>query len=334
MKKVLLAGNGFTSNLIKEYSNVQMMAKIKDSNFELFNVINRKFDLFRCLVISKDEEKDNKERIINCIKENNLWAEKPAEEIYEVYFENYGLKYELVKADLSGIEMLLKVTKLFKMTIEKELKQIANEIYFNDGNNGINSIKEGINIDKLNEFINSFNQVYTTNFDFLLDNVYKDEVFHLHGGFDYTKIKEQCGAIDIIRGAYKGKDENFEILEEPFLAWGIVGDEKLKSTKGGMTFPMSFPFRFPLSAIDIYFDKLEKSEIEEIHIWGYSGQNDKHINDKIKSNPNIKRIYYYCNPKTELHDEKYHKHIDSLFMTDGKTVALKSWEIIWKAAGV
>lgn len=49
-----------------------------------------------------------------------------------------------------------------------------------------------------------------------------------------------------------------------------------------------------------YLSYLKDKEINELHIFGYSGMNDSHINNAIKFNKSIHEIIYYCNPNTEL----------------------------------
>lgn len=324
MKQALLVGNGMTSKLIYNYNDNEMMAKLDKMNPNLINAIDEKFNEFRESFKSDD---DYKESIIELIKRTPLFAHTPAAQIYQKYFEDYGLKYALGLERLSGIETLLKVVKLFKMSIQGDLIEMANTICYNDGFNGFDAIGIDVNRDIFANFINSFNCVFTTNYDYVLDDVYNNEVFHLHGGFNFTKTRDKCGAIDITR------DKSIRKSEKPFLAWGIDGDEKSNSIKGGITFPITFPMHFGNSVINEYFSDLSTGQYEEIHIWGYSGQNDKHINDAIKQNNHIKTIYYYCNPD-KFDSGQYKQQIANLFVSEGKNLILKPWNTIWAKAGI
>lgn len=213
------------------------------------------------------------------------------------------------------------------MPIQNELIQIANDICFNNGHNGFDAVEIDIQRDVFTNFINSFTYVFTTNYDYLLDDVLNNEVFHLHGGFNFTETHHECGAIDITR------DKNVRKVDNPFLAWGINGDEKLKSIQGGITYPITYPKRYGTSIIDDYFKILSNGQFKEIHIWGYSGENDSHINDNIKKNAHIEMIYFYCNPN-EINNNQYRQHIADLFKSQDKNLILKPWNIIWTKAGI
>lgn len=187
MEKALLVGNGVTSQLIHDYNDNEMMAKLEKTAPDLVYTINDKFNAFREVCKGDDHDKD---RIIEVIKKIPLSEYLSATEIYQTYFENYGLKYELSKKYLSGIETLLKVAKLFDMLIQTELIEIANVIYFNEGRNGWDAVEANIKKEVFSEFINSFEYIFTTNYDYLLDDIYKKEVFHLHGGYNYIRQKK------------------------------------------------------------------------------------------------------------------------------------------------
>lgn len=324
MKQALLVGNGVTSQLIHNYQDNEMMAKLDKINPQLINTINEKFNIFR--KVYKNDDSD-KERIIELIKSIPLFAHTSAAQIYQKYFEDYGLKYALGLKRLSGIETLLKVVKLFEMAIQADLIEVANTICFNNGLNGFDAVEIDIQRDVFTNFINSFSCVFTTNYDYLLDDIYDNEVFHLHGGFNYIKTRDKCGAINITR------DKSVRKVDKPFLAWGIDGYEKLNSTKGGITFPITFPMYFGNSVINEYFIALSTGQYEAIHIWGYSGQNDKHINDNIKKNQHIKTIYYYCDPD-KVDDRQYKQNVTSLFVSGGKNFSLRPWNTIWARAGI
>lgn len=78
---------------------------------------------------------------------------------------------------------------------------------------------------------------------------------------------------------------------------------------------------------------MKSGEYEEIHIWGFSGQNDKHINDCIKQNPNIKRVFYYCNP-SKVGKTEFRTHVELMFGAIGKELFLEPWDAIWQKAGL
>ena len=327
MKQALLVGNGVTSQLIHAYNDNEMMAKLDAVAPHLISIIDGKFNVFR--EVCKNDDLD-KERIIELIKNTPLFAHTSATQVYQKYFEDCGLKYVLGKERLSGIENLLKVVKLFEMPIQSDLIEMANVICFNEGRNGWDAIEADIQKEAFSGFINSFKYIFTTNYDYLLDDIYQKEVFHLHGGFNYIQQKKECGAVSITRNIQDRKGCN------PFLAWGIDGYDKRNHVQGGIEYPISYPeegLEYGHSVIDDYFYEMEFGQYEEIHIWGFSGQNDKHINDCIKQNPNIKRVYYYCNPVTELNNVDFKTYVESMFCAMEKELYLDSWDSIWQKAG-
>ena len=99
---------------------------------------NDKFNAFR--EVCKGDALD-KDRIIEVIKRIPLSKHLSAAEIYQKYFENYGLKYALSKKCLSGIETLLKVAKLFNMLIQTELIEMANVVYIGTTDDPIDDLR-------------------------------------------------------------------------------------------------------------------------------------------------------------------------------------------------
>lgn len=84
-----------------------------------------------------------------------------------------------------------------------------------------------------------------------------------------------------------------------------------------------------MSLFDQYLATLSSAAIQCIDVFGYSGENDHHINEAIVSNPNIQLIRYYCDPE-EVHSEKTAFEIRERFMppTD-KGLELVSWYEVW-----
>jgi hypothetical protein len=224
-----------------------------------------------------------------------------------------------------SIETLLKVAHLFNysqdVTYDK-IRKVANVIYYNDGKNGISNVTN-INVDLFSEFINEFEFVFTTNFDKILDDVYRKEVFHLHGGFNYKKTINN-NQTNIIKTEYELSPDM------ALLIWGKDYLEKEAQTKSYFRFPTKFPFSF-YSILNNYYRVLEYGEFTEIHIWGYSGENDGHINSKIANNTNIKKIYHYISPEKFFDpDEKASAELEvkSIF-GDSKDIILEPWNKIW-----
>lgn len=352
MKKALLIGNGFTSNLVESYKNEPMMKEFYKRLPEMIERIEEKFNVFRNLDLT-NSDLYNVTKALFCgddlfcgnsvypsddgihIRESiRIWIiEKlkdlgfsEPEKIFKEYFEIYGLIYSINYPKLVGVETYLKVVHMFMEIGDfcKEdysyIKHIANEVYFNTGKHGLDSIDNpNMDVPKLVTVITDFTDVYTTNYDTILDDILKLEErfpYHLHGGFSINHLNKNPN------GRYSPNEAR--------LIWGINAESKLNELRVGFDFNhINFnAFRFGDSQISEYFDYLEEREYEEIHILGFSGENDEHINRRIKNNSNIKRITVYVNPK-KVNDLETQVRNRILFSSDNKIVDLKSWDNFW-----
>lgn len=316
MKRALLVGNGFTSQLIPAYKDINMMTRLRATRNTLYEKLNSLLSPFREL-----PEKDD----LSIIRLLSQYKVDNPEEQYRKFFVEYNLSDELYQPEILSVESLLKVASLFKDSfeecVENEIIKIANQIYFNEGENGILSINEKVTRDKLKKFINSFEFVFTTNFDNVLDDAFDGEVAHLHGGFFYKR--EVLGTSTFIT-------KTTEVQEHPCLVWGINYDRKLAASKGGTAFPISFPLVLGSSILEEHLKQLQRASIGELYIWGYSGQNDAHINCAIDRNTNIQKIVYYTNPH-RVGDISEIERLQSRFSPSNRSrLVVLSWEDVWK----
>lgn len=317
MKRAVLIGNGVTSQLIDDYKDYNMIKKVKDQIGDMYYEIDNLLTPFRNLKI-KDESS-----ICKVLSELNIERHH-----YQRYFVEQNLLEELNNKHICALETLLKVAHLFNHIKKFDydfIKSVANVVYYNCGKNGIDNINaKNFSIEYFTNFINDFDYVFTTNFDSILDDVYKKEVFHLHGGFHYRKFREPNGAIFIT------KDKTKVAIEDAYLIWGRNHREKESQTKGGFSFPISFPFCSGSSILDEYFDELKNDDFEELHIWGYSGLNDNHINQQISANSRIKKIYCYVSPDCIVSEEIFRKMNKLYNPKNNHKIIIKSWEEIWE----
>jgi len=316
LKRAILIGNGVTSQLIEDYRDDNMIKKVKKELGEIFFEIDSLLEPYRELDI-KDEQ-----RICELLEKSRIERHH-----YKRYFLEQSLLDELEYPHISALETLLKVAHLFHHVKDFDynmIKSCANEIYYNDGKNGIfDANKESIDINKFTNFINEFNYVFTTNFDNILDDVYKDEVYHLHVGFYYRKIRRANGEIYIV------KEKTSLAFNEAYLIWGRNSQEKLNQTKAGTSFPMSFPTGSGYSILQKYINELENGSYEELHIWGYSGLNDNHINQSIAKNIHLKRVYCYVSPD-DVDKMSVLQKMQYLYNFEKKhEIIVKSWNDIW-----
>lgn len=351
--KALLIGNGFTLNLIPNYKNDYMMEEIERINPNMINSLNKSFEQFRNLHISNEElvnisvavypndnlypredlipNEDNirpveyvKDEIISKLKKLNF--NNPEYVFYE-YFMKYGLIYSINSSKLNGLETYLKVLHLF-MNIDKytkseydELKNIANQIYYNGGKHGLADIcNNKIDIVKLCDLILGFDDIYTTNYDTILDDILDIESnfpFHLHGGFSIChKNRNPSGRFN---------------PSNAILIWGESAESKFEELNTSLDYSCIDygAFRYGgNSQLGDYFEMLMTREYEEMHILGYSGENDAHINNRIKENPNIQSIIIYTDP-SRLSTQETIVRNRLLFKGENQNIILKPWSEFW-----
>jgi hypothetical protein len=315
-KKAILIGNGVTSQLIDDYKDINMIEKFKAATGNLYYEINSLLDPYRNLP-NKD-----KKSIVELLKKQNIESHH-----YQRYFIQQNLFMELENENIVSLESLMKTAHLFhhiKDFSYAKITLVANKIYYNEGKKDIRSINCLVDKEKFKNYICSFDFVFTTNFDTILDDVYKNEVCHLHGGFNYKKITENS-SISINRVEHELSPE------KAHLVWGRNPEEKSNKSKGGLHFPISFPFSFGSSVLERYLKTLENGDFTELYIWGYSGLNDDHINSKIRNNNYLKRTYVYIDPNLLNCNSTLHEK-ELLFQGNkDSSVYFSSWDTIWNS---
>jgi len=138
---------------------------------------------------------------------------------------------------------------------------------------------------------------------------------HLHGGF-YFQDKYT-------------KTEAILPPHEACLIWGINGDEKSQQMKGGIAFPISYPLEIPQSLFEQYLYIMQTDIIDCIDIFGYSGENDQHINDSFSKNPNIKEIVYFCDPHSVNSETRRFEVKEKFMISNERKLILSSWNNVW-----
>lgn len=349
MNKILLVGNGFTSHLIPAYAHEKIMAKIKEQIPNLYDTANTLFEPFRKQVDSVQYSsvaagysgdmfcggfsiatpitgRPHNIELINHIKnvlQKYGFSNIPT--LVQNFFQAYGLVYETQKDEISNVESFLKIIALFRLIGEftesddEKLTEIVNTIYFNNGQCGQNALTI-LQTDGLKKWLTSYKCIFTTNYDIVLDELLQTEAIkHLHGGFFYSKQERTKRSNTLV---YPG---------EACLIWGISGAEKEKAMEvgGGMSFPFQDSVEFPVSIFVSYLSELQNVEAERVDIFGYSGENDQHINDAIKNNWHINEVHYFCDPRyTTSLTEQFDK--ENLFVAKGRSrLVLESWDTVW-----
>ena len=119
--------------------------------------------------------------------------------------------------------------------------------------------------------------------------------------------------------------------DEAFCRLFYSGEEKEEEMKlgGGFTFPIQFPLESPMTIFQIYLSQLQNANAGRIDIFGYSGENDQHINRAIAQNPSIREIHYYCAP-AKVSDPVEEFEVASRFSIKApQKLMLESWNTIW-----
>ena len=349
MKTALLVGNGLTANLITEYSNEHMMNILKCNAPETYQKADNLFAPFRKTVSParltsvgfgycgddifcgespmaqpitglpfNEELINHKKKVLG-----DIGFSSEVNSAYEEYFQTYGLIFETQNQRISSVESLLKIVSLFQkngLFSDEDIKKItglSNNIYFNNGKNRLADVDSKIH-EPLKTWLNQYSYIYTTNYDCVIDDAceQRKDIMHMHGGFFYKDL-------------YTKSEDVLLAPDEACLIWGISGENKESQMHGGITFPLTFPLIFPESLFDQYIGTLRTSDIYSIDVFGYSGENDQHINSAIISNPSIKIINYYCDPNVK-NSEVLHFDLTNKFkIPSDKKLQLISWDEIW-----
>lgn len=348
MEKILLVGNGFTSQLIPEYKNKVMMPRIRKEVPDIFEKANQLFEPFRKKVDSVQfttvgwgycggggfcglpplnrpiSGRPYNDKLVAYIEmQLEQYGFHEVQSASTDFFQAYGLIYETQHDEISNVESLLKIIALFK-SIEKFteedqncLKRVANRIYYNEGECGRSAIRETTS-ERIREWLTSYKMIFTTNYDTLLDEILQtDEIRHLHGGFLYRS---------------DDRTKRFDTLipvEDAYLIWGISGKEKAEAMKIGGSTSLTH-LSPPLSIFSTYLSQLREVDAERIDIFGYSGENDQHINDVISMNPNIKQIHYFCDPKKVIDSVQKFEVKLRFGIKQPQQLELESWDVIWE----
>lgn len=318
MNTALLIGNGFSSQLIPEYKD-ENIAQCMRGDDNVRAIHTRYCTLFSTFCDCKSE-------VDITMQLDKLGFPNPPE-TYDIYFEKYNLKRYTKKSEILGVETLLKIGQMFSeiclvdVNDNVTIRDFACQYYWNVGLNGINGIKNPkFNREQFEAFLNTYEYVFTTNYDTILDDAYEKEVKHLHGSF----LIEKDGCVR----------DNRDNCPDSLLIWGIDDAEKnqqIDEVSGLHKLNRGFRFNISklnmVSALDGYFRSLCTGDFSRLDIVGYSGENDKHINRELVKNSTLNHINYFCSPD-KIEDKKLERNISKMF--DGKfSIKLVIWKDFW-----
>ncbi len=331
METALLVGNGFTAQIIKEYSNTYMIDQLCKQEKQIFSYADQLFSTFRGdskMLTSTSSFNSNLARKI--IEKLDRLHFRNSSDVFETYFIKYGLIYECNNAKISSVESLLKVISLFQLVdlfLDEDkckIKHTANQLYFNNGNNGLSATPQ-ITQKAIRQFADTYSWIFTTNFDCIFDDACseKNKVMHIHGGF-YFKDRHHTSKIKLSP-------------DEAYLIWGVNGEDKERQLKGGPMLDRNQKVIIDRngrilcvpSVLESYLRKLQTIQVRQLDIFGYSGENDQHINEVISNNRDIGQIRYFCDPNDVYSSEKQEEIIQRFLLPKGVQLTLHSWNEVW-----
>lgn len=369
--KTLLLGNGINIQFGgKAYTNYCIMERIKfkarmggyeelfdntlsgkeiigilDNFVDIANDIrNGKYDAF---VDNKDDkdDKDIKDALIDFQSRYKFEIEKSYQIMLEDWFfilQMFFLKHEDIASNstaaIQGFERLV----LDAIYNEGKIQELFTRIPT-----------------KAKEFFDSYDDIFTLNYDNNIENLIKKQVFHLHGDFSVltesenpetvlgyirTKNKESvvvkgmehcfCNALLNYSGELKYKDatelynmivKSNDFVQKCRLSDSLLADlYKLKETNPLEYQIITTIIEHPELAIgtEYYFDKFN-SISGELHIIGMSPNNDNHIFNLILNNKSIQKVVFYYFSD----DEK--KYIETNYSND--LFVCKSVKDLWSS---
>lgn len=330
MKKAILIGNGFTAHIIDAYSNEKMKERLFNGAEAICSKAEKLFLPF-CEAWNKrrlSETFDTAETQ-NCITEIlEGYGMENAEALYEKYFLQCGLCADVAKGEIGSVESLLKVISLFRIPTffaeesMSQVKNLADKIYYNEGKNDLSAVPISAQ-EPIRRWLSEYQFVFTTNYDCVLDDAYEGEVKHLHGGF-YIKDRHH-------------KSEEKLLPEDAYLVWGIDGEDKKEQTRGGplitkdgkLFIAADRKILIVKSLLETYIEVLRTGFFGELDIFGYSGENDQHINLAISQNPNLKAVCYYCAPNDANDKNKMNEIMRKFKLPKHMELILRPWTEIW-----
>lgn len=305
MDKNLLVGNGINIQFggYDVYSNAAIMNRvINNINAVKYSIltedalsVNNQIELLECMVKVVDQIKAGKFRekaegllmLIEMDRITRTYPEKSS--ITSVCLEDYFLAFEIFNNGYK-VEDGEEKGELYRKIVFTLFHQMFVDGIYNDGK--INNVYKEFG-GGMKKYLNGFNNIFTTNYDYNLENSLNSDgkVIHMHGEFNvlapeynrnskyYNSNKTECEGL-----ASKMVPNMDHIYSDTIMSWSWL------DKYGELIDP----------------DKKEKEHLfklisGQLEIVGLSPANDEHIFLMINSNPNIQSvIYYYYNDEDRI----------------------------------
>ncbi|RQW19887.1 hypothetical protein EH196_07000 [Bacillus sp. C1-1] len=166
--------------------------------------------------------------------------------------------------------------------------------------------KDGISLNSIRNFLNSFDELFTLNFDHIVEQLTKRDVVHIHGEFVINqKEYVYSQSYNLI---YNGKSISFSdiLIGDYFMAKVYLPEiSRLSAIRNPNNKKLISPY-------DKFKNGLNRSEVETVIIFGMSIENDYHIirylmlifHELKVEKPHI--VYSYFNEKEKKEfEERY-----------------------------
>lgn len=199
---------------------------------------------------------------------------------------------------------------------------------------------------KVKRFFNSFDCLFTLNYDNNVESLIKREVFHLHGDYSILAnsenpntvqgyIRTQAGTTIVVKGMehchcnallnYSGRlkykiAKQFEDLLEASKGFSFQYENDSMFVRDLNALKAQKPFEYEMimtkirnpklnMATNYHFSDFEKIQ-GELSIIGMSPNNDGHVFDLISKNKNIEKVLFY------FHSEKERQFIEDTYSAE------------------
>lgn len=201
--------------------------------------------------------------------------------ITSVFLEDYFLAFEIFNNGFKA-EDGEKRSETYRKILFRFLSQMLVDGIYNDG--AINDVYKNFYMG-MNTYLSGFSNIFTTNYDYNLENVLgsADKVCHLHG--EFGKLAPEYDVTSLYHMAHKAecdamisrKIPNMEhIYSDAIMSWSWL------DKYGELIEPNSKTK-----------EELFKSISGQLKIVGLAPTNDEHLFLMINNNPKIKSVVYY-----------------------------------------
>ncbi|MGN0466815.1 MAG: hypothetical protein ACI4F9_10795 [Lachnospiraceae bacterium] len=354
--KTVLIGNGFniqfsggtyTSELILQRMKARARTGVYDTLFEntisgteIISVLDGLVNEANCIIEGEFDEfisdKEEKKAIDDFKDRYKTSLKKPEEIMMEDWFlVTYLHSKKFADDEQTQIRIKVAFQRMFLDAIYNE--GLIQELYKVMGKT-------------TKKYLQSFDNIFTVNYDNNIERLTNHKVYHLHGSFQELQPSENEEYVLGYMSRQKNKSTIVRGFEHCYCnaLLEYSGDKKIQQADIFHRVILQFKYmmetgKYPSEIIDnqeffslaiehpelkvapeYHFDDFRNIE-GELTIIGFSPNNDNHILDCIKKNKRLKKVYFYCYSEQEM------KTVEE--MKDDRIQSVDVNEL-WKGLGV